>query len=160
MIFEVQTLIFRNGSGECVVTGRVDTAIEEMVQAVLSHLRYNSVYYHLPSGLFQNNDLHVHFTEGSYLKEGTSAGLAVAIGIMAELFKMKSKNLSLLATGEIDLYGGILEIGGMQKKLRYFSNSTKFDYFMAPAVNVSRSSNRIIGFNNLFEVYGWLKSVK
>jgi len=158
-VFDIQTLLFTAGTGECRVTGQVDISIEEMVQTALSHLRYNSAQYGLSPGIFRKHDLHVHFTEGSYRKEGSSAGLGAAVVIMCEILKFKSKKVSILASGEIDLYGGLLEIGGMREKLRYFTASRQFDYFIAPAANLRRSSGRIIGFENLFQVHDWLRAL-
>lgn len=158
--FEVQTVLLKNGSGNCFVTGLADSAIEEMAQVVISYLRYNAKLYELPREVFTKNDLHIHFTEGSFVKEGTSAGLGIAVSIMEELFKWKKINVSVLVSGEIDLYGGIIGIGAVKEKICYFSRLRKFSYFLLPESNVAKPSDMILGFNNLLQVYKWCVAVK
>lgn len=158
--FEIQTVLLKNGNGNCFVTGLVDSAIEEMAQVAISYLRYNAELYRLHRDVFTKNDLHIHFTEGSFMKEGTSAGLGIAVSIMEELFKWKKIHVSVLVSGEIDLYGGIIGIGGVKEKTRYFSRLRKFSYFVLPESNVAKPSDMILGFNNLLQVYKWCAAVK
>lgn len=60
--------------------------------------------------------LHVHFPEGATPKDGPSAGVAITLAIWAFVTKTPIPG-NLAITGEMDLDGNILPIGGIQSKL-------------------------------------------
>ena len=65
---------------------------------------------------------------------------------------------NLLITGEIDLLGNVLEIGGFENKIDfYLRNKSTYDYFIIPDGNLHSSeieneSNKIIGSKNIKEL--------
>jgi ATP-dependent Lon protease len=59
--------------------------------------------------------IHIHCSSSSEEKEGPSAGLAITISILSLLLKKPIKN-NIGITGEIDLSGNALEIGGLRDK--------------------------------------------
>jgi len=60
--------------------------------------------------------LHIHCPEGSISKDGPSAGAAITTAIYSLLNKKKIKN-TIAITGEINLNGDILPIGGLDTKI-------------------------------------------
>jgi ATP-dependent Lon protease len=61
-------------------------------------------------------DVHIHFAEGSVPKEGTSAGLAIALALASALDEQPLPS-DLAVTGEITLLGRTLAVGGIREKL-------------------------------------------
>ena len=59
---------------------------------------------------------HVHCPDGATPKDGPSAGCAITLGLISLLTNIKIKN-SISMTGEIDVYGNVLPIGGLDSKI-------------------------------------------
>lgn len=60
--------------------------------------------------------IHIHCSETSMEKEGPSAGTALTVAIVSLLTKTPIRN-DIGITGEIDLSGNVLKIGGLRDKL-------------------------------------------
>ena len=60
--------------------------------------------------------LHIHCPEAATPKDGPSAGTAITISIVSRLLNVPIYN-TVGVTGEIDLSGNVLEIGGLEHKL-------------------------------------------
>ena len=60
--------------------------------------------------------LHIHCPESSTPKDGPSAGLTITLGIISRLTGIPVKN-DVAMTGEVDLIGNALPIGGLHSKL-------------------------------------------
>ena len=60
--------------------------------------------------------IHIHCSESSVEKEGPSAGLALTVAIIS-LFLNTTIKETVGMTGEIDLCGNVMEIGGLREKL-------------------------------------------
>jgi endopeptidase La len=60
--------------------------------------------------------LHIHTPEASTPKDGPSAGVAFTLTFLSIMLGLKINNLIAL-TGEIDLYGNVTKIGGIQQKI-------------------------------------------
>jgi ATP-dependent Lon protease len=65
--------------------------------------------------VFQKCDLHIHFPEGAIPKDGPSAGLAMAT-VLLSVVKGRPVRNTFAMTGEIDLRGEALAIGGLKEK--------------------------------------------
>lgn len=63
-----------------------------------------------------NMGIHIHCPEGATPKDGPSAGLAITLAIVSLLTSIPVKN-TIALTGEIDLNGNALEIGGLEDKV-------------------------------------------
>jgi ATP-dependent Lon protease len=70
-----------------------------------------------------NNDnenksgLHIHFPDGATPKDGPSAGIAICLAIVSVLSGYPI-NQKIAMTGEIDLEGNVLPIGGLDSKIQ------------------------------------------
>ena len=61
--------------------------------------------------------LHVHCGDTSTQKSGPSAGIALTLGIISRLTNIKIRN-NIAITGEINLLGNTMQIGGLYSKLQ------------------------------------------
>lgn len=68
-------------------------------------------------------------------------------------------NLSILATGEIDLYGNILEVGGINEKMEIANN---YDYFLIPQNSyvINNKRGNIIELKKLEDLDTFLKQFR
>ena len=124
--FEVQSF-FSKGTGAVCVTGQVAENVRESVLVAWSMI--NHFYCNLG-----DKDIHVHFTEGSFCKEGTSCGLAIVISLLDSLNILKNEHYKVLASGEIDLYGNIYQVGGVRGKTQNLGKND-FDLILFPEQN-------------------------
>lgn len=152
--FSVQTLLYKNNLSENIVTGLIDDSILEVVQLSLSILKYYYKLFNIDKDLIYNSNIHVHFSNGSIYKEGTSCGLAVFLSI---LFAFLEKDLSFynqkfLLTGEIDLYGNILDVGAIDEKYLFFLKN-EYDFFFIPNIKNSIIDPKVIKVDNIKTLY-------
>ena len=63
-----------------------------------------------------NQSIHIHCPEGAVPKDGPSAGAAITTALYSLMSGKKIRN-DIGLTGEIDLSGKILEIGGLESKI-------------------------------------------
>jgi hypothetical protein len=100
-----------NGNGNLTIrhTGSLGDVMKESIQIAHSvALRHAHNHSRIP--------LHIHFPEGATPKDGPSAGLSITLLIWAFLTKTFIP-ATIAMTGEIDLEGNILPIGGVSSKL-------------------------------------------
>ncbi len=109
LITQVEVVKFK-GSGEFLVTGQVGDVMNESIKVALSHLK---VSYKVD---FKNNDIHIHFLDASTKKDGPSAGLAILVALASLSLGKKVEN-NIAFSGEVDLNGNILKIGGFKEKV-------------------------------------------
>lgn len=80
-----------------------------------------------------NMGIHIHCPEGATPKDGPSAGLAITTAIVSLLLDIPIKN-TIAMTGEIDLNGNALMIGGLEDKL-YGAKQANVEKVLCPCAN-------------------------
>jgi ATP-dependent Lon protease len=90
--------------------------MRESVVAALSYIRSRANELQVDPGFLDATDLHIHLPENSLPKDGPSAGITIATGIVSALTKRRVRG-DLAMTGEITLHGRILPVGGLREKV-------------------------------------------
>ncbi len=113
-ILPIETNYFK-GKGALVLTGNLGDVMKESVTIALDYVKANAEKYHIDPEIFANNDIHVHFPEGAVPKDGPSAGVAITCALISCLSNTRV-NPDVAMTGEVNLRGKALPIGGLKEK--------------------------------------------
>ena len=104
------------GKGELKLTGQLGDVMKESAQIALSYIRSIANEYGVDKDFFSENDLHIHFPEGAVPKDGPSAGITMATAILSAVTNIPVR-CKVAMTGEINLRGKVVPIGGLKEKL-------------------------------------------
>ena len=104
------------GKGKIICTGKLGEVMQESIKAAVSVARLHAPDLGLAPDFLQEKDIHVHLPEGGIPKDGPSAGIGIAMGILST-FSDRPVRGDTAMTGEITLRGEILPIGGVKEKL-------------------------------------------
>lgn len=127
------------GNGALKRSGSLKNVTNESIEAALSYIKSNRDYLaaHYGSELatvdFKTLDIHVHMTRAATPKDGPSAGLAFCTALISALTGRPVDHLGAM-TGEIDLFGNALAIGGIDQKLEG-ARRNGIKYVFVPAEN-------------------------
>lgn len=114
-ILFIEVLIFA-GKGQIIQTGQLGDVMKESIQAAVSYVRSKSPAWNIPADFFEKHDIHIHIPEGATPKDGPSAGTAICTALTSALTNIMVHH-DVAMTGEINLRGQVLEIGGLKEKL-------------------------------------------
>ena len=148
------------GSGKVKITGMIGQVMNESVDVALSYIKSNRELFKLNDIDFDKIDIHLHFLEAAVKKDGPSAGIAITT-VLLSLFLDKKVDFNLSMTGEVNLHGEVMKIGGLREKLigAYNNNVTKV---FIPSDNSSDLKDvpeevlkhiKIFKVNNYIEIY-------
>ena len=103
------------GKGGLILTGNLGDVMKEACETALSYVRSIGPELGIHPEFFAENDIHIHFPESATPKDGPSAGIATALCIISAICHLRIRN-DIAMTGEIDLRGNALPIGGLREK--------------------------------------------
>ena len=113
-VLNVEALRFP-GKGSIKLTGQIGEVMKESMHAAWSLVKHNASDLGINTDDFDNYDIHVHVPSGAVPKDGPSAGCAMYTAL-ASLFANRRVNKDIAMTGEINLRGSVLPIGGLKEK--------------------------------------------
>jgi ATP-dependent Lon protease len=112
--FEMQAT---KGSGRIVPLGSIQKVMRESIEASAQYIKAKYEDLGIAADWRQNYDVAVLATFMGIPKEGSSAGVTIAVGIVSALKGMRVRN-DLAMTGEITIMGKVLPVSGIQQKIR------------------------------------------
>jgi ATP-dependent Lon protease len=104
------------GKGRLILTGQLGNVMKESAQAALSYARAHAKDFGINDKVFTQNDLHIHVPAGAVPKDGPSAGITMLSSILSALTQ-RPINAQFAMTGELNLRGDVMPIGGVKEKL-------------------------------------------
>lgn len=104
------------GKGRLTLTGQLGNVMKESAMAALSYVRSVAGRYGVPSGWFEEHDIHIHVPSGAQPKDGPSAGIAIATAILS-LVTGRRVVEGVAMSGEITLRGRVTRVGGIREKV-------------------------------------------
>jgi ATP-dependent Lon protease len=114
-VLQVEAVLMR-GSGKLILTGQLGDVMKESAQAAVSYAKSHSDFFGIDNRIFNEYDLHIHLPAGAIPKDGPSAGITLLSTILS-VFTGRAVNGEYAMTGEMNLQGGVLPIGGVKEKI-------------------------------------------
>lgn len=104
------------GAEKLTLTGQLGDVMKESAMAALSYIRSNLTLLDIPATFNKKKEIHIHVPEGAIPKDGPSAGITMSLALISAATGKKLRG-DIAMTGEINLQGDILPIGGLNEKL-------------------------------------------
>jgi ATP-dependent Lon protease len=115
-LLQIESVTFPGGKGKVTMTGKLGDVMKESIQVAEMLVKSRSHALGIRQERFDATGVHVHVPEGATPKDGPSAGIAMVTSIVSCLTGIPvRKNVAM--TGEVDLLGQVLPIGGLKEKL-------------------------------------------
>jgi ATP-dependent Lon protease len=115
-LLQIESVTFPGGKGKVSMTGKLGDVMKESIQVAEMLIKSRSHALGIKQETLDHLGVHVHVPEGATPKDGPSAGIAMVTSIVSCLTGIAvRKNVAM--TGEVDLLGQALPIGGLKEKL-------------------------------------------
>ena len=114
-VLKIEALMMA-GTGKLILTGQLGDVMKESAQAAMSYARSHSKEFDISDDMFTKYDLHIHVPAGATPKDGPSAGITMLTSILSALTN-RMIDASFAMTGELNLRGEVMPIGGVKEKL-------------------------------------------
>ncbi|MDJ0648036.1 MAG: endopeptidase La [Xenococcaceae cyanobacterium MO_188.B19] len=114
-ILFIEAVLLPKGKG-LTITGQLGDVMQESAEIARSYVWSQAKSLGIDLGVFQNNGLHIHVPAGAIPKDGPSAGVTMVTAIFSLLMDRSVRNDTAM-TGEVNLSGEVLPIGGVREKV-------------------------------------------
>jgi len=115
-LLQIEAVTFPGGKGKVGMTGKLGDVMKESIQVAEMLIKSRAQSLGIKQETLDHLGVHVHVPEGATPKDGPSAGIAMVTCIVSTLTSIAvRKNVAM--TGEVDLLGEVLPIGGLKEKL-------------------------------------------
>ncbi|MDQ5890636.1 MAG: ATP-dependent Lon protease [Candidatus Dependentiae bacterium] len=104
------------GTGKLILTGQLGEVMKESARAAVSYARSHAKEFNIDAKMFSEYDLHLHAPAGGIPKDGPSAGITLLSSIFS-VYTGRPVNSDYAMTGELNLQGNVMPIGGVKEKL-------------------------------------------
>lgn len=142
---EVLTIeaVLMPGKGKLILTGQLGDVMKESARAAVSYARAHASEFNIDQHMFTTQDLHIHVPAGAIPKDGPSAGITMLMAILSA-FTKRPVNSDYAMTGELNLCGEVMPIGGLREKV-LAAKRNKIPHIIAPCKN----RTDLIGLENI-----------
>jgi ATP-dependent Lon protease len=114
-ILQIEAMLMP-GTGKLLLTGQLGDVMKESAQAARSYACAHAKDFGIDNKLFTEFDMHIHLPAGAVPKDGPSAGLAILTAMLSTLTN-RPINANYAMTGELNLRGEVMPIGGVKEKI-------------------------------------------
>ncbi|MGB7442227.1 MAG: endopeptidase La [Coleofasciculaceae cyanobacterium] len=111
----VEVVLLPQGK-DLTITGQLGEIMQESARIARSYVWAHATSLGIDLNLFKDNGLHVHVPAGAIPKDGPSAGVTMSTAIASLLMNQPVRNDTAM-TGEINLSGEVLPVGGIREKV-------------------------------------------
>ncbi len=110
------------GKGAITLTGQLGDVMQESAKIAFTLVRSMTEKYGKDARYFKSHDFHLHIPEGAVPKDGPSAGITMTTALFSVATDSPVRG-DIAMTGETDLRGNVLPIGGLKEKLLAAKNA-------------------------------------
>lgn len=114
-ILYIEAILIK-GNGKLILTGQLGNVMKESAQIAYNLIKTNHENFNIDETVLNDFDLHMHVPAGAIPKDGPSAGISIFTAMLSRLKNLIVKK-SFAMTGEIDLQGFVLPVGGIKEKI-------------------------------------------
>lgn len=111
----VEAVLLPQGQ-DLTLTGQLGEVMQESARIARSYIWSHAASLGINLNVFKDNGLHIHVPAGAIPKDGPSAGVTMVTAIASVLMN-QSVRTDTAMTGEINLMGEVLPIGGVREKV-------------------------------------------
>ena len=115
-LLQIEAVTFPGGKGKVSMTGQLGDVMKESVQVAEMLIKSRASQLGIKPSTLEQLGVHVHVPEGATPKDGPSAGIAMVTAIVSGLTGIAIRK-DIAMTGEVDLVGQVMPIGGLKEKL-------------------------------------------
>ncbi|MBQ0051775.1 MAG: endopeptidase La [Treponema sp.] len=112
----IESISFPSDKGGLQLTGQMGDVMKESAQIAMNWVKQYAIEHKIKNASwFERNTIHLHIPEGATPKDGPSAGITMATTLMS-LLTGRAVKPNIAMTGELDLTGAVMPIGGLREK--------------------------------------------
>ncbi len=131
----IESITFQSEKGGLQLTGQMGDVMKESAQIAMNWVKQYAIEHKIKSASwFERNTIHLHIPEGATPKDGPSAGITMATTFMS-LITGRVVKPAVAMTGELDLTGHVMPIGGLREKT-VAAKRNKIKTIFIPQANV------------------------